>query len=450
MRIANPTVDEQRDLRGPARFPDWSSMSEVRRASAAAECGRRLAHVGEDLHAVAQILTPPVCKGGPLAGLPYVVKDMIATGRADPHWGCAQAMMTRVPAAPIVDRFDAAGAALIGIAEMTELAYEPSGMNAARGAVRNPWDFDYAPGGSSSGSAALVAAGCCVAALGSDTGGSVRIPAHCCGVTALKPSWGRVSTEGTMPLAPSLDTIGILARSAADIAAIWSALFEEPVSRLPGTVTASVLTAALDESDPEIAKICRAAIDALSRCGLRVSAHSGFPEQADNNSLLVMQAEAARTHRARLDDERIDPVLRKRLGKGLAISDDELVAACDMRAALRERLLNEQGADVVLLPVMPVTTPRLGEVDPSSPQFKARTLYALSRFTRFVNYLDLPAMALPAGFDNRGMPVGLQIVGRPGSEALLLAIGMMLQAQTDWHARVPTAVVDSVALEKDW
>src|SRR5580692_2745602 len=195
-----------------ARFPDWSFLTEADRAAATEECRQRLERVGRRLHAVASICEPRSPVGGILAGMPYVAKEMIATGRGDPSWGCAQPLLSNAPVAAVISRLDHAGASLIGTAEMTELAYEPSGINATRGAVLNPWNFDYAPGGSSSGSAALVASGCCFAALGSDTGGSVRIPAHCCAVTGLKPSWGEIPVEGTMPLSPSLDTIGLLAR----------------------------------------------------------------------------------------------------------------------------------------------------------------------------------------------------------------------------------------------
>jgi aspartyl-tRNA(Asn)/glutamyl-tRNA(Gln) amidotransferase subunit A len=433
----------------PARFPDWSSLSEHDRPAAAQECRTRLAQIGQSLHAVAGVCPPVAPRDGVLAGMPYVAKDMIATGEGDPSWGCARPPMTNASAAPVISRLARAGAVLIGRAEMTELAYEPSGLNAGRGSTLNPWNFDYVPGGSSSGSAALVAAGCCYAALGSDTGGSVRIPAHCCGVTGLKPSWGKIAIEGAMPLAPSLDTIGLLARSAADIALLWEGLFEETA---PSTdaLSVKVLTDAIAESDIEIAQICRTAIGALHRLGIRIEERAGFPAEADRNCLLVMQAEAARVHSARLDDERIAAVLRKRLGKGRAIGDDDLATALGARARFRDQFLADQFGDAaaVVLPVMPIKTPRVAEVDPASPTFKARTLYALSQFTRFANYLGLPALAVPAGFDSNGMPVGLQLVGRPGSDTLLLAIGMALQAETDWHGRVPSAVAASSVAEK--
>ena len=193
-----------------ARLPDWSSLSERDRPAAIKECCERLGRDGQRLRAVAGFCGPAAQRDGVLGGMPYVAKDMIATGEEDPSWGCVRPLLKNASIAPVISRLAHAGASLIGRAEMTELAYEPSGINASRGAVLNPWNFDYVPGGSSSGSAALVAAGCCYAALGSDTGGSVRIPAHCCGVTGLKPSQGKIPLEGAMPLAPSLDTIGLL------------------------------------------------------------------------------------------------------------------------------------------------------------------------------------------------------------------------------------------------
>lgn len=418
--------------------------------TAGKQCRNRVRGIGCKLHAVVDELPPQPAVQGALSGFPYVAKDMIATGVTAPGWGCVAPLSEAGPAASIVDRLSAAGACLIATAEMTELAYEPSGINAVRGNVINPWNGVFAPGGSSSGSAALVASGCCFAALGSDTGGSVRIPAHCCGVTALKPTWDGIAVEGTMPLSPSLDTIGILARSASDIALVWDAL--SPGGAIPDLngSSAAVLDDAFAESEPEIARLCRNAVDLLAQQGMHLVGRAGFPEDADRNVLVVMQAEAARTHSARLDDGRIDAVLRKRLRKGLAITDGELTASLDSREKWRGEFISKYLGDaaIALLPVMPVRTPRIDEVDPLSPAFKAKTLYALSGFTRFVNYLGLPALAIPVGFDDRGMPVGLQLVGRPNSEATLLQIAIRFQAKTDWHGRIPSGVVADIAAEK--
>jgi aspartyl-tRNA(Asn)/glutamyl-tRNA(Gln) amidotransferase subunit A len=329
---------------------------------------------------------------------------------------------------------------------MTELAYEPSGI-ARRGAL-NPWRFDRIPGGSSAGSAILVASGCCFAALGSDTGGSVRIPAHCCGITALKPGYGRIALDGAMALAPSLDTVGVFARSASDLALLWPSICGEPLAppeRLPQAI---VLQDAFNASDADLAAICRGAVNVLADSGMAIEEASGFSEQADLHALTVLLAEAAREHRARTDDPAIDAMLRKRLAKGLLITDEQLGLALAARDALRDQFLSCLGDDgVAVLPVMPIRTPQVKVVDPASPQFNPRMLYALSRFTRFVNYLGLPALAVPSGFDNDGMPVGLQLIGRPGSEAVLLQVAVRLQERTDWHGRVPLAIASEIADE---
>ena len=253
-----------------------------------------------------------------------------------------------------------------------------------------------------------------------------------------------------MPLAPSLDTLGILARAATDVAAVWGALTSESMSPEPPLNTVTVLEDTFSECHPEIARHCRGAIDAMAAAGMRIVGRTGFPEQADRNTMIVLQAEAARSHAARLDDSRIDPVLRKRLGKGLLITHDQLSGALAARERLRFEFIDRYlgDADAAILPVVPIRTPRLSEVDPVAPGFSARTLYALTRFTRFVNYFGLPALAIPVGFDDRGMPVGLQLVGRPGSEAVLLRLATKFQAMTNWHGRVPDAVASAIAAEK--
>jgi len=430
-----------------ARLPDWSSLSEFGRSAALEQCRRRLAHIGRKLHAVEHIYPAEAPRRGPLSGLPYVAKDMFATGRSRPSWGCIAPQAPALPRASIVDRLDQAGASLIGTSTMTELAYEPSGIG-RRGAL-NPWRFDCVPGGSSTGSAILVASGCCFAALGSDTGGSVRMPAHCCGVTALKPGYGRLPLDGAMALAPSLDTAGIFARSAGDLALIWPVLSDETPSLPEQTQSVVLMLDAFGDCDAEVAAVVRGAVDVLAESGMTIVERPGFPEEADRHALTVLQAEAAREHRSRIDDSNIDATLRKRLGKGLLIPDSELASALAARDGLRDQfILSCLGdAGVAVLPVMPIRTPRVNEVDPASRNFNPRVLYALSRFTRFVNFLGLPALAVPAGFDSGGMPVGLQLIGRPGSEAFLLQIAIWLQERTDWHGRVPPAIASEIADE---
>ena len=430
---------------------DWSSLSDPEKPAAVATSRTRLDRIGRKLNAVVAELPSKAQASGPLKGMPCAVKDMIATGVSIPSWGLVQPVINEVgPRAPVLERLDAAGADLMAVAEMTSLAYEPSGYNAARGRVLNPWSADIVCGGSSSGSAALVASGCCYVALGSDTGGSVRIPASCCGVTALKPTYGVIPVEAAMPLAPSLDTIGIIARSAADAALAWTAITGEMSEPLPYPVQAAVMQDAFAASEIVVAQVCEQAAITLSQLGVAMTDRMGFPEQADLHSLTILQAEAARTHQKHLDDERIDATLRKRFAKALTITDADLALALRNRDGLRDEFLSQQmgDADVAILPVMPIRTPDVGETDPAYRDFKATTLYAMSRFTRFVNYLGLPALALPAGEDDRGFPIGLQLIGRPGHDALLLELGKLFQSATHWHGRVPHGVAADIAAEE--
>ena len=231
----------------------------------------------------------------------------------------------------LLDRLDEAGADRIGFTQMTELAYEPSGFNASRGRVKNPWSLDRVPGGSSSGSAAAVASGAVAVALGSDTGGSLRIPAHCCGITAWKPTYGLISTRGSMPLAPSLDTIGILARSAADLLPLVATLADLPPSQPVRSVVVLRDVAAL--CAPDIAKACMGLAAILSDLGMTIEQRDALTaiEAIDAHALTIMFAESARVHRARIHDPAVGAVLRRRLAKGLEVADDTLAASIEAR-----------------------------------------------------------------------------------------------------------------------
>jgi len=435
------------------RFSDWSALDTATRHFLTATATDRARRLEPRLNAfvVIEENSAPTASVRPLAGVPYAAKDLFATiGRA-PTCGLADAAKIELAGdAEILTRLDAAGAYRIGFTTMTELAYEPSGYNAVRSRARNPWNLDFIPGGSSSGSAVAVASGSAVIAVGTDTAGSLRIPAHCCGVTAWKPTFGIVPVSGALPLAPTLDVVGLLARSAVDLLPAADLLAGD---RLRSTSAAIerlvVLTDALDAAEASVRSACQQGIDAIEACGLRLERGEALAaiDAIDVHVLLVLQAEAARTHRSRLADPMIDATLRKRLGKGLAIEDATLSASRAARTSLakdfEEQVLGR--ADAALLPVMAIRTPPTADTDPASPTFRARNLYDLSRFTRFVNMLGFPAIAIPVGFDDRGLPVALQVVGRPGSDRSLLALAAALQAKTHWHARVPTAIGDLVA-----
>ena len=245
-----------------ARFLDWAQLDRTDRAqvsSHAADFARALDLRLRAFVAFEEAAVTPA--PGALGGMPYAAKDMFVSKSRIPHGGLANALpIDSSRQAAVLEMVDRAGARRIGYTAMTELAYEPSGYNAAHGAPKNPWNFDFITGGSSSGSSVAVASGSVVFALGSDTGGSLRIPAHCCGITSWKPTYGAVPLDGAMPLSPTLDTVGVLARSASDLDApariLSAADVAEPVRKV------AIVEDILNLAEVPIAKACRDGIDA--------------------------------------------------------------------------------------------------------------------------------------------------------------------------------------------
>jgi len=432
-------------LRPMQRIPDWNTLDEAGRCSRHGNARAHALALDGVLNAFAQIHTSPspLPSAGPLSGLPYAAKDILQTPSHRPGGGFLEGRdFGIVGTSDLIERLGTAGADLVGFTNLPELAYEPSGYNAVRGRVRNPWNLDFIAGGSSSGSAAAVASGTVVAALGSDTGGSLRIPAHACGTTAWKPTHGLVSARGAMQLAPTLDCIGLLARSAEDMMPLMPVVAElPPVGEIARAVVPDDLLA---ECDPAIRRVVTNAAAAIEADGVVLDRRPAMSaiDVIDRHALIVMQGESARVHRASIVDAAVAPALRRRLAKGLDISDAVLAESVGFRTrlvnAFDEQVLAEN--DIAVLPVMPVLTPTAAECDPDSDRFSPRTLYALSRFTRFVNMLGFPAASLPAGFDSRGMPIGVQIVGRAGSDLALVDLVRRIQTRSDWHSRIPNAV----------
>lgn len=388
-----------------------------------------------ELHSFVAWCDPTPAVAGPLDELIFAAKDLVDfAGRAAT---CGLAQPPDAPAshtAPVLARLIALGAQLAGFAEMTPLAYEPSGGNPLRRRPVNPWHADHICGGSSSGSAVAVAAGLVPVALGSDTAGSLRIPAHCCGVTAWVPTRGLVPSAGTMALAPSLDTIGFLASSAGELVGIADAFNEGGgQSSLTRMAVAEDLLALCDKDiGPGVASV-------LQRMDLTITATRAgdLIAACDKPVLALLQGEAARSHRALIEAGGLPPTLARRLGKGLAIDDAELQQAREALAQSAGAALDAVfgDADAIVLPVMSMRTPRVETCEPDSPVFAARTLYDLSALTRWVNGLGLPALAIPCGLDRDGLPMAVQLVGRPHTDAALLLLAVDLQTDIDFLGR---------------
>lgn len=397
---------------------------------------------------------------GPLAGVPLAHKDMMY--RAGRHAACGSRVLAdHLPdvTATVLARLDAAGAIDCGTLNMAELAYNPTGHNAHTGHVHNPWSGAHIPGGSSSGSGAAVSCGAVFAALGSDTGGSIRFPAACCGVTGLKPTLGRVPRSGTMGLCASLDTIGPLARSVRDCALVLAAIAgpdaddphsdPRPVPDWMSTIdagtdglTIGTIPGALVEGiDAGIAAALAEAVSAWRHAGARM-VELPPPDLVTAHALAVtvLLAEAAATQGRWLDghEAELSPVTALSLRKGRQIDPAAYADALARRPRCIDAFCAEvfTRCDALLLPILPIPVPTLDETDWGSPS-RGRLIAAMMRHTPAINYLGLPALALPCGFDTAGLPIGHQLIGRPFDEGTLFRLGVAFQAVTDWHRRRP-------------
>lgn len=283
----------------PLRFGDWTGLGAEMHARLSASANDFARRLEPRLKAFAEFESGAIpVRRGALDGMPYAAKDIFVSATRMPHGGLAKPLpMPKTQPATVLDLLDGAGGRRVGYTAMTELAYEPSGYNATHGPVGNPWNLDFIAGGSSSGSAAAVASGAVVVALGSDTGGSLRIPAHCCGVTGWKPTYGVVPAVGAMPLAPTLDTIGILARSASDMEIAARILFEprdiEPITKVVFAKDA------LDLAEGPIAKACRDGIEAIANCGIEID--SAMQSRPLKQTTCTFLRSCRRRQRARIE-----------------------------------------------------------------------------------------------------------------------------------------------------
>jgi aspartyl-tRNA(Asn)/glutamyl-tRNA(Gln) amidotransferase subunit A len=404
---------------------------------------------------------------GPLHGVPIALKDLVYT-RGVPTTGGSKILADWVPEADgtVATRLAQAGAISLGKLNMHEFAYGPEGVNPHHGTPWNPWDAGAhrIPGGSSSGSGVAVAAGLCAGALGSDTGGSIRIPASLCGITGLKPTYGRVSRAGVLPLAWSLDHVGPMCRSAADCALVLRAIAgydprDATTSVLPVPDYAAALTgdikglrvgvlhaAFLDASDSAVRAAVEAAVKVLE--GLGASAKEVAVPRIDLAApavAAVISAEAYAYHEDRLRTRSADygADVLERLRVSAFVSAVDYLKGQRARALLREdvdALLAH--LDVLVCATTPLAAPAVGQQQATIGGATVPVRPNLLRFTRPFNATGHPAASVPCGLTAEGLPVGMQIVGRPFDEATVLRVADAFQRATDWHARRPPLAAD--------
>ncbi len=397
---------------------------------------------------------------GALHGVPLAHKDMYYdAGKVVTCGSKIRRDWVATTTATSLQRLKDAGTIRLGSLQMVEFAYGPTGHNPHYGPVHNPWNVDHITGGSSSGSGAAVAARLTFAALGSDTGGSIRMPAHFCGVTGLKTTVGRISRAGAMPLSQSLDTVGLLARTVEDCALLLGLMAgadpNDPTAvggavpdymaatraSLKGLTIGVPAAFYVDDLDADTARILDETVAALKRGGARI-VQVELPDQRQLTAAcqFVLAVEAAAFHKRWMIERPQDygPQVLMRLQNGLAISGVSYLEAMRWRGpALAAHLAATADVDAVLAPVAPVAAPTIAESDVGNSPDAEAVIQRLTRFTRPVNYLGLPSLAVPAGFTDAGLPVGMQLIGRPFGETTLLRAGAALQRATDFHARCP-------------
>jgi aspartyl-tRNA(Asn)/glutamyl-tRNA(Gln) amidotransferase subunit A len=398
---------------------------------------------------------------GPLHGVPLAHKDMYYISGKLAECGSKIRKGWVAPAtSTAIARLQGAGAFRLGALHMAEFAYGPTGHNEHLGPARNPWDLQRITGGSSSGSAASVAARLTYAALGSDTGGSIRLPAHFCGVTGFKPTYGRVSRANAMPLSFTLDTVGPLALSAEDCALIGSIIAgADPLDPTTGGAPAWNMAATLrapmdmtigvprkfyvDDLESDVAMTLDDALATFRSLGARV-VEVDLPDQTAISAaaLIVLAVEATSLHAPWLRERagEYGAQVRNRLQNGLAYSAVEYLEALRWRGpALAAHLEAINGIDVLVAPASRAAAPTIEETDMGGGPGAEATIQAITRFMRPINYLGLPVLAIPAGQSRSGMPIGLQLIGRPFDDETAIALGRAFQTETNHHRRIPAS-----------
>lgn len=394
---------------------------------------------------------------GPLHGMTVSLKDNIDTAGHETTAGAAF-YRGRVPNrdATVVRRLRQGGAVIIGKANLTELAWGTRGTSAVGGQTRNPWNTDHIPGGSSAGSGASVAAGMCTASLGTDTGGSVRLPASLCGVSGLRPTSGSVPNTGTIPVSRAHDTVGPVARHVEDVARLFSVIAghdpEDPYSRphvypnfLPtihdgvaGKTIGIPRNHYFDRCDDEVAEAVRWAAAHLERQGARlVDVDVPMVEDAQEMATRIVFSDACSFHGETLRNrpESFSPEIYERMIRGFAFTGTDYAEAMTFKVAWKHALRTLfSTVDILLSPTAPVAAPLIED---------GKSLYDSTRDLVRNTYCgalgNIPGLSVPCGSTRAGLPIGLQLEAAWWQEPLLFQAGCAFQADTDFHRQTPDA-----------
>jgi aspartyl-tRNA(Asn)/glutamyl-tRNA(Gln) amidotransferase subunit A len=391
---------------------------------------------------------------GPLHGIPIALKDVVGTAGVRTTAACG-VFKDRVPAkdAEIVRRLKAAGAVLLGKLNLHECAYGGSSLFSHFGSVKNPWGADYMTGGSSGGSAAAVAAELCYAAIGSDTGGSIRQPAAYCGIVGLKPTYGRVSVRGVIPLSWTFDHVGPMTRTVADAALMLQTLagydpedpvsIDAPVPDYIGALTQSTASIRIgiprnhfyDNLHPDIAL----AIDSARAVLRKLTANQTEIEIPAPGDPTVLKAEAYVYHRDHVTNTPElyqEDTLRRIMSGAEVVLVDYINGRLQVDQVRRSILRAFDSVDVLLTPTTTVPPFKVEELRAGPAGLRTKEILSL-RNTRPFNILGLPTISLPCGFTRAGLPIGMQLSGRPGDEATVLCLASAYERETEWHERRP-------------
>ncbi|MCC5868956.1 MAG: amidase [Gammaproteobacteria bacterium] len=404
---------------------------------------------------------------GLLHGVPLAHKDMYYREGEVSSCGSQIRRDWRAPiTATTLARLDAAGAVDVAALHMAEFALGPTGHNAHYGPCRNAWHQDHISGGSSSGSAVAVAAGLVCGSLGSDTGGSVRLPACINGIVGMKPTYGRVSRYGTMGISFSVDTPGPLARNARDCARLMSVIAGHDASdphssTLPVSDYENACARGIEglrigvarnyfpaHVTPEVRDLMEASLAALEGLGAKVvEVTLPDPDHLTEIGRAVIYAEATAMHERHLREQWQDysPQVRVRAASGVAIPAMSYVQALHLRPQLLRRFVTEVlgRCDVLHAPTLAIPVPTITETDVGSGAAMWEVIAKLVHCTGPINYLGLPALATPAGFTASGLPAGFQLIGRPFDEARLLQVAGAYESVTDWTRRRPAIALQA-------